>query len=359
MKKQIILLCTVALLIGNLAMAQGNWVAAEPSLSPASAMLSSSGTVSASGTFTWSSAVDYNNEKHLATLTFALPTSIYPSTGVPSLVYASNNTPVAGVTFAIVGNSWSCEFAPNTTLVAGTKVTFKIDNMEIKDDKNYSDQQCSHFVSFLSSPANETLGDNAATSIFQTVVSGPLPVGLLNFDAKLLDQGLSANVDLRWTTTVEVNASHFIIERSKDAIEWAEVSNVRAKGNTNTNTDYQTTDNEPYTGISYYRLKQFDIDNSFSYSDVRVINNGIATSFNVFPNPTTDKLNVQFSLEKDAKIEIKLMSVEGRVVKSILLYGKEGDQITDMNIGELPSGVYELNFYKNAERINTTKIQKN
>lgn len=352
-------MCAVALFLGNTVLAQGNWVIADASLSPSNAVLSSSGTLSASGSYTWSGAASYQNENHMATLTFALPPSVYTATGVPSLVYAVNNAPVPGVTFLNNGNSWLCEFGPNTNLQPGTKVIFTIQNMEIKDDKNYTDQKCSHFISFLSSPANETLADNAATSSFQTAVNGPLPVGLLNFDARLEGKGYDAKVDLRWTTTSEVDASHFIVERSQNALDWTEVTSVSAQGNTNTNTDYQAADEKPLAGKSFYRLKQIDRDNSFAHSGVRVINNEVEARVNIYPNPTSDQLNVQFSLEKDAQIEIKLLTVDGRVAKSILFNGKPGSQVSELNIGELANGVYEVNIYNNNELMSTSKVQKN
>lgn len=358
MKKQILLLSALTLLIGNIALAQGNWVSADQNVSP-SAILSSSGTLSISGSYTWVSNVIYTNDNYMATLTFALPPSVYPSTGVPSLIDANTNTPVAGVNFTNTGRAWNCEFAPGTTFTPGTKLIFTIGNMEIKDDQAYSNQKASHFVSFLSSPANESLADNAASSTFQTIVSGPLPVGLLNFDARLLDKGPSAKVDVNWTTTSEINADRFIIERSKDALEWTEVGSVKAKGNTNTNTDYQSFDNTPLMGKSYYRLKQVDNDNSFAYSTVRVVENGMDGSINIFPNPASERVNVQLNLEKSATIEIKLLAVDGRVVKSVIQKTTGGTNVIEVNISELANGVYEVNVFKNAELLNTTKLQKN
>lgn len=358
MKKQILLICALTLLFGNMATAQGNWVAADQSVSP-SAVLASSGTVTAMGSYTWNSATTYRNDNHRATLTFALPPSVYSATGVPSLTFSNNNAPVQGATFALTGRGWTATFAPNTDFVSGTKLIFSINNLDIKDDQNYTDQKLSHFITFLSSPADEILADNAATSSFQTTVAGPLPVGLLDFDAKLLDRGINAKVDLTWTTTLEINADRFIIERSKNATDWEEYTSVKAKGNSNTNLDYQTFDTEPFTGRSYYRLKQMDIDNSFSYSNVRSVNNGTSTDINVFPNPATDEVNVQYTLEREAMIEVKLLTMQGRVAKSLTLKSTKGTHVAKMNVIELANGLYELSVYQNSKLINTTKIHKN
>ncbi len=356
MKKQILILCALSLLLGDIALAQGNWVSADENVS--SAVVSSTGQLTVSGTYTWVGNVDYRNDKHRATLTYALPPSVEVSTGTPSLVYAGSNTPVHGVTFTNTGKAWTCTFTAGTIFASGTKLKFSISDLEIKDDKAYQNQLASHFISFLSSPANEALMDNSGTAVFQTTINSALPVTLLDFNATLRGQGTSAKVDLTWKTEMELNADRFIIERSADASDWSEITSVKAKGNSSTTIDYQTVDKQPLLGKSYYRIKQMDQDNRFTYSEVRTVNNILTTDIKVYPNPTTDVLHVQYTVDELSDVEVKLLTIDGRVVKSILFHGRVGTNIVELNTSDLANGLYELNIFQNSKLINTTKVQK-
>lgn len=356
MKNQLIILCALTLFLGDSALAQGNWVSGDESVS--GAVVSSSATQSVSGSYTWLSNVSYQNDKHMATLTYALPPSLDVQSGTPSLVYASSSTPVQGVSFTSSKRSWTCHFAPGTTFTSGTKLTFSIHNMEIKDDQAYSNQLASHFISFLSSPANDQHLDNSATAQFETTINSPLPVTLLDFTATLRDEGVNAQVDLAWQTSMELNSDRFIVERSSNAVDWSELTSVAAQGNSSVRVDYETVDAQPLAGRSYYRLKQVDMDNGFTYSAVRTVNNILSSTIKVFPNPTTDILHVQYTTDKVSEMELKLTGMDGRVVKSIQHFSRVGTNIAEMTTSELANGMYELTVYENSKLINTSKVQK-
>jgi hypothetical protein len=77
--------------------------------------------------------------------------------------------------------------------------------------------------------------------------------------------------DVNWFTTVESNTKNFIIERSTDGKNFSAVGNTTASGNTIGKTNYHFIDN--ISDISsnpliYYRVKLYDIDNSYRYSNV-------------------------------------------------------------------------------------------
>jgi hypothetical protein len=53
-----------------------------------------------------------------------------------------------------------------------------------------------------------------------------------------------------------------------DGFNWENVVQVSGAGTTNQTTNYSDADTRPYNGLSYYRLKQNDLDGEFSYSDI-------------------------------------------------------------------------------------------
>ncbi|MGZ4060627.1 MAG: hypothetical protein ACXVPU_16450 [Bacteroidia bacterium] len=89
-----------------------------------------------------------------------------------------------------------------------------------------------------------------------------LPVELAGFNAKRNKR----SVELTWTTMTEVNNKYFTIERSQEGTLWDIINVVPGRGNATTPYNYKIYDSSPLEGISYYRLKQTDLNGNFTYS---------------------------------------------------------------------------------------------
>jgi hypothetical protein len=127
----------------------------------------------------------------------------------------------------------------------------------------------------------------------------PLPVVLLNFSAEP-DQDI---VNVTWSTASEENSDYFFVERSADGINFNETGRVKAAGNSSSVKEYSLTDNTPLEGMSYYRLKQTDLNGQFTYSNMVKVNiNANREEMIIYPNPAADKFNIQ--LTKNMKDEI-------------------------------------------------------
>ncbi|HBX50572.1 MAG TPA: hypothetical protein DEH02_05815 [Bacteroidales bacterium] len=115
------------------------------------------------------------------------------------------------------------------------------------------------------------------------VGTNPLPVELLKFSAKPNGE----DVDLSWSTASETNNDYFTIERTSDFENIQEIAEVDGAGNSNVFLEYRYIDEEPLTGISYYRLKQTDFDGKSTYSDWVSVILEIEDKFEfiVYPNP--------------------------------------------------------------------------
>ena len=68
-------------------------------------------------------------------------------------------------------------------------------------------------------------------------------------------------VDLNWITSSEINNDYFTLQKSKDGLNWIDFAKQEGAGNSNTTISYQDSDYHPYSGTSYYRLKQTDLRN--------------------------------------------------------------------------------------------------
>ena len=83
-----------------------------------------------------------------------------------------------------------------------------------------------------------------------------LPVVLLSFEATPVPDGIR----LVWRTGSEYNSMGFAIERSADLQKWLNIGWHESCGTSNEPITYQFWDTSPITGISYYRLVQWDLD---------------------------------------------------------------------------------------------------
>lgn len=141
-----------------------------------------------------------------------------------------------------------------------------------------------------------------------------LPVELVYFDANLEN----GRVKIEWTTETEINNDYFMIEKTRDGINWENVGKVNGAGNSVSTLNYSIYDPNPYTGISYYRLTQYDFDGSFSRSDIKsVVYNPSDIEISVFPNPITEN-EVTFNMNGvvNQDFDLKIFDMTGRLVQS-------------------------------------------
>jgi len=69
--------------------------------------------------------------------------------------------------------------------------------------------------------------------------------------------------------------------------------------------------------------------------------------FSLYPNPTTDRLQLSFSLDKQQDVRIGLMNMAGQEVISISEGNLSGNQTIQIPVGGLAKGVYLLRLYCN------------
>jgi len=74
------------------------------------------------------------------------------------------------------------------------------------------------------------------------------------------------------------------------------------------------------------------------------------TDFNVFPNPSTDELNVQWSMAFDGTLQI--IDLSGQVVYSEEI--TKSKKMLTLPLSQLQAGIYFVNL-KNSTNLSTTK----
>lgn len=125
-----------------------------------------------------------------------------------------------------------------------------------------------------------------------------LPVEFISF------QGVRQNEanHLSWITASERNNHYFNIERSTDGTSFSSIGRVEGNGNTSIQHTYSYTDYTANAGTVYYRLAQYDLDGTVTYSAVVAIRNDDVTAYRLTPNPFSDELTVNIRTSEQAQI---------------------------------------------------------
>ncbi len=162
----------------------------------------------------------------------------------------------------------------------------------------------------------------------------PLPITLISFTASVVN----GEVVLNWTTAAEIDNDYFTIQRSTDVIGWENIQKLPGAGTSGNTKSYSAKDPSPYTGISYYRLMQTDIDGKSTHSFIVSVNLGNKISeIQVYPNPARDQLWIKFVTP--GKYDLAVFNSNGQlVIQPVSVLGSK----TELNIANLKTGLYFL-----------------
>ena len=175
----------------------------------------------------------------------------------------------------------------------------------------------------------------------------PLPVTWLYFKGK----NVGKHNLLEWATAEEHNTSKYVIERSANGNDFADIGELNSIGNSSATTQYQFTDmnvDKLEIPSMYYRLRQIDLDGGFKYSNIIRIN--IAREVKrsvVFPNPTSGLITVSIGDANLIGREAMVYNETGTLIQRVLI---NGNNFT-INLSGQTNGIYLI-------RLSETEILK-
>lgn len=176
-----------------------------------------------------------------------------------------------------------------------------------------------------------------------------LPVTYSSFSA-LAD---GADAILHWKTETEKDNAKFMIERSSDGTHFREAGMVKGL-NAMQGAVYQFRDRQPGEGLFYYRLKQVDIDGSFSYSAIAKVNITLSNKRNItlLSNLVDQEIRIRFNQHSgQSNTSIRLMDMSGRILLSKQFRPESGDLYkVDISGLGLSAGIYFLEISHGAEK---------
>jgi hypothetical protein len=172
-----------------------------------------------------------------------------------------------------------------------------------------------------------------------------LPVELQSYE---ISCSFGSYQTLSWSTASEINADKFIIERSFDGLNWHQIGNVQAAGNSTQLKTYEFIDySSPMNKDVYYRIKQVDF-NGDSKTYYTLVNNcnALEGGISVYPNPSVDgNFVVELMVDQSVKgATILLHDIRGRLVTRKMVDLEKGFQRIEFTNENFESGVYSISI---------------
>ncbi|WP_020568901.1 LamG-like jellyroll fold domain-containing protein [Neolewinella persica] len=161
-----------------------------------------------------------------------------------------------------------------------------------------------------------------------------LPVELIDFQVQSLN---GKEVEVSWETATEVANDYFDVEWSTDGRVFTTIGQVASQAENSTQTlRYEFIHTSPNRGVNHYRLKQVDLDGTFTRTEIkRITLNALTTEFVVYPNPAVVGKPLFINTNTEEAYSFTVYDSKGRRVFN----GKfQGD--TEVDIPALKSGFY-------------------
>jgi hypothetical protein len=184
--------------------------------------------------------------------------------------------------------------------------------------------------------------------------ANPLPIELVSFSCSTINKNTNG---LSWITASESNNDYFAIERSSDGLNFEVIGKQTGAGNSVTRLEYAFNDQNPYKGISYYRLKQVDFSGKFSYSEICSVTNNGDGGVSFYPNPVKNNLTIDYVFsEKPKSNTISVSDVTGKLVHVNSTFT---DSKVSLDCSNLAEGIYFLKvIIGDKEVVNKFTVQK-
>lgn len=265
---------------------------------------------------------------------------------------ASTNYTLASWRTASSLDADSREANPNFILATGTSSTLNL-HIQTPTEAENNGVIIADVTNDFDGETRTTL---SPTDIGADELSAPLPIELLAFTGFAKPD---FNV-LTWTTASEINSNYFEVERLNSEKVFENIAHITAAGNSREINQYQFHD-ATFTktnAIEYYRLKMVDRNDHFKYSDVIAVkrNADVKARVSLYPNPSSETLNIIISNAEVTKIRVRVLDVVGKIIyeNNNLI----SNEINSIEVANLPSGIYTLQVTGLSENINQKFLKK-
>lgn len=139
-----------------------------------------------------------------------------------------------------------------------------------------------------------------------------VPIKLSRFEA-IPSAGNTCNIE--WSASSQTGSEKFVIERSVDGKNFAELATVYALKTDNVEKNYSYTDKIPNQPQLFYRIKTVEITGKMSYSTTVSVKNKADFGMSIYPNPVINSFKVNISAQHLPAL-VQIYDAQGEIVYS-------------------------------------------
>lgn len=199
----------------------------------------------------------------------------------------------------------------------------------------------------INAPQMASTASNGFTEMVNASFSTPLPVKFVGFTLTRRNN----DVLIQWSTSEEMNANTYEVERSLDGTNWNTITQIAAAGNSSYVTNYSFTDKNLSLKTIYYRIKEVDVDGKANYTAIKSIKTDTNSSnTEIKIAGIQGKVLLQFASEIKGNLTVRFVSASGQILDQQTISNPVGQVVLNSKL----TGNYIISI-SNGQAFNTAK----
>lgn len=171
--------------------------------------------------------------------------------------------------------------------------------------------------------------------------AAPLPVTF----GEIKGYNKEGGIQVDWTVHTEINVSHYEIERSIDGVSFNKIGSVTAQARDGV-LHYTYFDAMVAAGVSFYRVRNVDMDGKYSYSAIVKVSGAKSVSerMTIYPNPVQNgRVNFQTGNLVKGIYSIEIFNATGQQVYNKMIKHSGGMAIHSIQLpATIKAGIYHI-----------------
>lgn len=193
------------------------------------------------------------------------------------------------------------------------------------------------------------------TSLIAILCFPALAFAGVDYDTELVGQNLQMGTLLTWSTLSEMDNAQFLVEKSTDGTQFRSIGEVEGAGDSDDLLAYSFLDIMAAGEVSYYRLKQIDIDGTQSLSRVAMVRQAFPNDFlitSMSAASTSGLFELSVDVLEAGELAYRLLDFGGAVLENHTLTATAGLHDLNFDLSAHPEGVYRVQLQMGEEQEN-------
>ncbi len=183
------------------------------------------------------------------------------------------------------------------------------------------------------------------------------------FERQIVGEEVAIGVILHWATSFEEDNSLFIVEKSIDGLVFTNLGAVKAVGNSQKSNPYSFLDNTGNKEKTYYRLRQVNVNGTYSFSKILVLQKENTNQFMVSHTSDVmakDVFEISLNSKIDANLQYTLQDWKGNILNITEQSVSEGLNTIEIKLNDLNEAIYkiELKMGEEVEKLTFKKTKE-